>query len=341
MKAAVIFEHGGPEKIQIANIDDPRPQPGEVVVDIRAAALNHLDIWVRRGARASLKMPHVQGSDGAGVVSALGEGVTEVRVGQEVVISPGLSCRHCRACRAGEHSLCDQFGIIGAARPGTYAQTIAVPWQNVWPKPVHLSFEEAAALMLAHVTAWRMVMARLVVQAGQTVLIHGIGGGVALAALQWVKLAGARAIVTSSSADKLARARTLGADECIDYKTRDVAAAVRELTGGAGADAVVDTVGAATIPIGIDAVRRGGRIVNCGITTGAETTLNVQKLYWNQITLMGSTLGSDDDCRAMLAATAASGLRPVVDVVLPLEEARKATERMEGAQQFGKIVLRI
>jgi NADPH:quinone reductase-like Zn-dependent oxidoreductase len=341
MKAAVIYEHGGAEKIQIAQLEAPRPQAGEVVVELRAAALNHLDVWVRRGGRAALKMPHVLGSDGAGVVAAVGTDVTAVQVGQEVVINPCLSCRACRFCRAGQHSLCEKFGIIGMASAGTFAEKIAVPWQNVWPKPAHLSFEEAAALTLAHLTAWRMVVTRLGLQPGETVLIHGIGGGAALAALQWAKHIGARAIVTSSSPEKLERARQLGADETIDYKKQDVAAAARQLTGGAGVDAVVDTVGAATIPIGLEAVRRGGRIVNCGVTGGPEATLNVQKLYLNQITLMGSTLGSDEDCRAMLAAAAIGRLRPVIDVVLPLEKAQEAAMRMEAAQQFGKIVLKI
>jgi NADPH:quinone reductase-like Zn-dependent oxidoreductase len=341
MKAAVIYEHGGVEKIQIAQIDEPQPAAGEVVISLRATALNHLDVWVRRGGRAELKMPHVLGSDGAGVVASVGAGVTAVQAGQEVVINPGLSCRQCRFCRGGQHSECEKFGIIGMARPGTLAEKIAVPWQNVWPKPAHLSFEEAAALTLAHLTAWRMVMTRLGLQAGETVLIHGIGGGVALAALQWAKLIGARAIVTSASAEKLQHARRLGADELINYKQQDVAAACRQLTAGAGVDAVVDAVGAATIPIGLEAVRRGGRIVNCGLTSGAEATLNVRTLYWNQITLMGSTLGSDEDCRAMLTAAAANRVRPVLDVVWPLEKAREAAQRMEAAQQFGKIVLKM
>ena len=342
MKAALIREHGGPEKILIEQVDEPRCGPGEVLIEVRAAALNHLDVWVRRGGRAKLELPHVLGSDAAGVVAAVGQAVPAgVQAGQEVVINPALSCRECAACRAGQQSLCARFGLVGAARPGTYAQRVSVPWQNVWPKPAHLSFEEAAAVPLAHLTAWRMVMTRLAVRPGEWVLIHGIGGGVALAALQWVKLVGARAIVTSSNQEKLARARALGADEGIDYKAREVAPAVRDLTGGEGADAVVDAVGAATIPIGIDAVRRGGRIANCGITTGAETPLNLQKLYWNQISLLGSTMGSDEEFRQMLRAIEANALRPVIDTVLPLEQARAATERMEAGGQFGKIVLRV
>ncbi len=233
------------------------------------------------------------------------------------------------------------LGIVGMARSGTYAEKITLPWQSVWPKPAYLSFEEAAALPLAYLTAWRLVMTKLAVQPGQTVLIHGIGGGVALAALQWVKLIGGRAIVTSSSVEKLARAKEIGAFAGIDYKAHDVAAAAKGLTGGEGVDAVVDTVGGATIPISIEAARRGGKIACCGVTGGAEAPLNVQKLYWHQISLLGSTLGSDSEFQHMLRAAEVNELRPVIDAVMPLDQARKAMQRMEDGGQFGKIVLSI
>jgi NADPH:quinone reductase-like Zn-dependent oxidoreductase len=282
------------------------------------------------------------GSDGAGVVSALGADVHGVEVGQEVVINPGLSCGCCEFCLGGEQSLCVDFGIVGMNRPGTFAQKVAVPAGCLAPRPAHLSFAQAAALGIAYTTAWRMLMTRAVLRPGESVLIHGIGGGVALAALQFADLAGARAIVTSSSEQKLERAAGLGADGLINYKTtEDVAERVLDLTDGRGVDVAFDTVGAATWPANFRAVRRGGRIVLCGVTTGPEATTNLQALYWNQITVLGSTMGSHRDFRAMLGAVSARGLEPVIDTVVPLPEVRLAMERLEAGQQFGKIVLQV
>jgi len=343
MKAAVIREHGGPEVIRVEEVPDPAPGPGEVLVRLRAAALNHLDVWVRGGRRGeSPAGPHVLGSDGAGIVEALGEGAEGFEPGQDVLINPSLPCGECRFCRAGQQSLCERFGILGMSRPGTFAELVAVPARCLAAVPKHLSPEEAAALPLSHTTAWRMLVTRARVQPGETVLIHGIGGGVALAALQICKLLGARAIVTSSSASKLEKAEALGADGCIDYRlTEDVAARARELNGGAGVDVAFDTVGAATWPVDFAAVRRGGRIVLCGVTSGAEAPTDLRALYWNQLTVLGSTMGSDEDFRAMLAAVETSGLRPVVDRVMPLERAGEAAELLELGEQFGKIVLSI
>jgi NADPH:quinone reductase-like Zn-dependent oxidoreductase len=327
----------------IEDVPAPEPGPGEAVVRLRAAALNHLDVWVRRGGRAPAPAgPQVLGSDGAGVVSALGPGACGMAVGQEVVVNPGLACGTCELCRGGQQSLCVDFGIIGMSRAGTFAEQVAVPAANLAPKPAHLSFAEAAALTLAHTTAWRMLMTRAGLQPGETVLIHGIGGGVALAALQIARLVCARAIVTSSSDEKLDRARALGADETINYRaTPDVAGRVRDLTNRRGVDVAVDTVGAATWPIDLAALRRGGRVVVCGVTSGAEASTDLRALYWNQLTALGSTLGSDQDFRAMLRAVSAARMKPVIDCVLPLEQARAAAERMERGQQFGKIVLDI
>jgi NADPH:quinone reductase-like Zn-dependent oxidoreductase len=227
------------------------------------------------------------------------------------------------------------------SRPGTFAEKVAVPFYNAYPKPSHLTFDEAAALPLAYQTAWRMLMTRAALRAGETVLVHGIGGGVALAALQLAKLAGAEVIVTSSSEEKLARAEQLGADHTINYEAADVTERVKDITHGRGVDIVIDTVGAATWSADFGAVRRGGRIVLCGVTTGAEAKTNLQMLYWNQLTILGSTMGSNEDFRQMLRAVATAGLKPVVDAVVPLERVREAMSRMEAAEQFGKIVLRI
>ncbi len=342
MKAAAINGHGGREAIEIADLPDPSPEPGEVLVAVKAAALNHLDVWVRKLDRFELEFPHVLGSDAAGVVSELGHGVAGLEPGQEVVIDPGLSCGHCDACRQGERSLCEQYGIVGAHRPGTFAEKVAVPAECVYPKPSHLDFPPAAALTLDHLTAWRMVITRGGLRPGETVLIHGIGGGVALAALQIVSASGGRAIVTSSSDEKLRRARTLGAVETINYNTAgDVAATARDRTGGKGVDLIIDSVGAATWAINFHAVRKGGRIVHCGVTGGAEVDANISAIYWNQISVLGSTMGGAGEMRQMLRFVEANSIEPVIDSVHPLDEARAATERMENGEQFGKIVLEI
>jgi NADPH:quinone reductase-like Zn-dependent oxidoreductase len=342
MKAVVITEHGELDKLKLADIAKPRPAAGEVLVQIKSAALNHLDIWVRKGRRGvTLQMPHILGSDGAGVVSEVGAGVEGIAVGDEVLLNPGLSCGKCEYCARGEQSECVSFTIVGMGRQGTFAEYVTVPSGNVYRKPVHLSFDEAAALPLVYVTAWRMLMAKAGLKPGQTLLIHGIGGGVAMAALQLAKLAGAVVIATSSSDEKLKRAEQSGADHRINYKTSDVASAVRDITGGRGVDVVLETVGAATWPIDFACVRRGGKIVICGVTGGPGAETNLQALYWNQVTIMGSTMGSNDDFRGMLSTVSAAKLEPVIDSVFPFDRFREAISRMEQGAQFGKIVLKI
>jgi len=332
MKAAVIHEHGGLEYIRV-----------EVMLEIRSAALNHLDIWVRKGRPGlQVEMPHVMGSDAAGVVVEAGPGVHGVGIGDEVILNPALSCGCCESCYRGEHSECVSFGIVGMTRPGTFAERVTVPFYNVSPKPSHLNFDEAAALALAYQTAWRMLIARAKLKAGETVLIHGVGGGVALAALQLAKLASAEVIVTSSSDEKLSKARAIGADHTINYKTvDDVAESVKHITRGQGVDVALDTVGADTWNTDFSAVRRGGRIVLCGVTTGQEAKTNLQMLYWNQLTILGSTMGSKEDFRQMLKAVRAAKLKPVIDSVTPLENIKDATGKMEAGKQFGKIVLKV
>ena len=342
MKAAVIYSHGELDRIKIEDIAPPQPAPGEVLLRVCSAGLNHLDIWVRKGRKGVvLPMPHILGSDAAGIVEALGPDVGGVKVGDEVILNPGLSCGRCEYCRRGQQSLCVSFGIVGLSRPGTFAEYVAVPAKNLCPKPPHLTFDEAGAFVLSFVTAWRMLMTRAQLKPGQTVLIHGIGGGVALSALKLVRLTGAEVIVTSSSDEKLARAKEIGADHTINYKAGDVARTVKEITGGRGVDVVVDTAGAATWPIDFSAIRPGGKIVLCGITTGPEATTNLRVLYWNQLTIMGSTMGSDEDFRQMVTAVAAARMKPVMDSIHPLENVRDAMGKMEAANQFGKIVLRM
>ncbi len=341
MKAVVIEEHGELDKVKLADIAKSKPGNGEVLIQVKSAALNHLDIWVRQGGRAKLQMPHVLGSDGAGVISELGAGVDGFAIGDEVLINPGLSCGKCEFCKKGEQSECSTFSIVGMGRQGTFAEYAAIPMANIYRKPSYLSFDEAAALPLAYVTAWRMLITRGKLRAGQTLLIHGVGGGVALAALQLAKLAGAFVIVTSSSDEKLKRAGQLGADQKINYKTTDVASDVREITAGRGVDIVLETVGAATWDIDFACVRRGGKIVICGVTGGPKAETNLQSLYWNQVTVMGSTMGSNEDFRGMLSAVTAAKMKPVIDRVFPADKFREAIERMEQGAQFGKIVLKM
>ncbi len=343
MKAAVIRSHGGVECVIVDKIPEPKAGENEVVLEIHSAALNHLDIWVRKGRPGvQLDMPHVLGSDGAGVVVEIGSKTRGINIGDEVILNPGLSCGYCESCGRGQQSECMSFGIVGMSRPGTFAERVAVPFQNILPKPAHLSFDEAAALPLAYQTAWRMLMMRAGLRAGETILIHGIGGGVALAALQLAKLAGAEVIVTSSSDEKLSKAKTFGADHVINYRTvDDLAGAVKDITKGRGVDVVIDTVGSSTWNTNFGVVRRGGRIVLCGVTTGPEATTDLRALYWNQLTVMGSTMGSNEDVRQMLRAVETARLKPVIDSVNSLEEIQDAMSRMETGEQFGKIVVKV
>ncbi|MBI3828351.1 MAG: zinc-binding dehydrogenase [Planctomycetes bacterium] len=343
MRAVFIKDFGGNEKVQVGELPEPEPGRGEVRIAVKAGALNHLDIWVRKGRPGlELKKAHVLGSDAAGVVDKIGEGVTTLNVGDEVVVNPGVSCMTCEFCRRGDHSECPSFKLLGFQLEGMYAEKVLVPACNLGPKPKHLNWEEAAALNLSHITAWRMLFTRARFKAGETVLLHGIGGGVALAALQLVKLMGGEAIVTSSSDEKLARAKELGAAAGVNYKTSsDPGADVKKLTGGRGADIAIDSAGAATLPVSFAALRRGGRIVTCGVTSGPEAKINIQMLYWNHISFMGSTMGSHEDHRALLRAVSHTQLRPIMDRVFPLRDAAQALARMEAGEQFGKIALTV
>ncbi len=340
MIAAGIKAHGDSAQFVALDVPEPVATDGEVLIEVKAAAMNHLDIWMRMGrAGLALPLPHVLGSDAAGVVVAVGGGVARWQPGDEVVLNPGLSCGCCAHCLRGEQSECAEFTIVGMGRPGTFAEKVLVPGINLEPKPSHLTWSEAAALPLAYLTAWRMLMNRAALRPGETVLIHGIGGGVALAALQLADLAGARTVVTSSSVEKLSRAAEYGANHGVLYSSPALVDEVLDYTNGDGVDIVIDTVGAATWPVNIAACRKGGRIVHCGVTTGAHVEADISALYWKQLSIMGSTMGSHEDFRALLAAVEASGLKPVVDREYLLESARDGQARLEAGEQFGKIVL--
>lgn len=340
MRALYFENHGGAAGLVVGERPEPAPGAGEVVVRLEAAALNHLDLFVLAGMPGiPIGLPHIGGADGAGTVAALGDGVSGWRAGDEVVFNPGLSCGECEFCRRGEESLCVGFRILGEHLDGTFAEYVRVPAASLAAKPAHLSWAEAGSFALTFLTAWRMLVTRARLERGETVLVHGIGGGVALAALAIAKSRGATVLVTSSERAKLDRARTLGADECIDYTSTDVAREVRGLTGKRGVDVVVETAGQATWMTSLKCAAKGGRIVTCGATTGPNPAEEIRLVFWNQLSILGSTMGSRSDWAAVVRAVADGGLRPVVDGVRPLEHGREAYERLAAGGQFGKLVL--
>jgi len=346
MRAWVIRGTGGLERVELAQIPDPSPplRPSDVRVALRAAALNHLDLHVVRGLPHEHHFPHVLGGDGAGVVAAAGSAVRSVTTGDRVMINPGIPDYTCEYCRAGEHSLCVNYQLLGEHLPGTLTESVVVPEANVaviptLPNP--LSWAEAAAFSLVTLTAWRMVVTRARVQAGETVLVWGIGGGASLAAMRIAKLKGARVIVTSSSDAKLEHAKRLGADVTLNHRTQKVSQEVRTLTDKRGADVVIENVGEATWDESLRSLRRAGRLVTCGATTGPKVGLDLRRLFWYQWNIMGSTMGNLAEYHEIVRLLSAGELRPVVDRVFPFTEARAALERLDRAEQLGKIVVEI
>jgi NADPH:quinone reductase-like Zn-dependent oxidoreductase len=312
------------------------------MVRIEAMALNRLDLFVAEGLPGiKYSYPHIVGSDGAGTVHQVGAGVEGFRPGNRVMINPTLSCGNCSACSAGEHSICDEIRVLGEHLPGTAAELIVVPAENLAQVPSGMRWPQAAAFSLATLTAWRMLTTRARLESGETVLIWGIGGGVALAALQVARLLGARSIVTSGDDAKLDAARKLGADHAINYRRSDVAQEVRSLTAGRGADVVVDSVGEQTWKATLRSLRRGGRLVVCGATTGPTVSLDLRRLFWHQWSFLGSTLGSRQEYAEIVKLAGEGKLWPVIDTVLPLTRAVEAYQRMMAGQQVGKIVLEV
>jgi zinc-binding alcohol dehydrogenase/oxidoreductase len=326
MRAIRIHEDGGPEVLRYEEVADPVPAPGEVLIRLRAASLNHLDLWVRQG-RPSVPKPRILGADGAGVVEALGEGVAGFEPGDRVVINPGLA-----------HG--SRITVLGEHTDGTHAELVAVPAENVYRVPDGLGFEEASAFPLVFLTAYRMLVRKAQLAEDEWVLVWGAGGGVGTAAFSIAKALGARTIVTSSSGDKLARLRELGADAVIDHGEADVAAEVKALTGG-GADIVIEHVGEATWQASLQAARSGGRVVVCGATSGPNPRASLHRIWWKELTIYGSTMGTKEDFEGAYELVASGRARPIVDRVYPLAEARAAHERLERGDQLGKIVLAI
>jgi NADPH:quinone reductase-like Zn-dependent oxidoreductase len=343
VKAAVIRGHGGPEVVQLEELADPSPGPGEVVVRVKAASVNHLDLWVCRGwPGLKLAFPHVLGSDVAGVVEAVGalaSSAAQPHVGDEVVVNPSLGCGRCERCRAGEENLCLRYAILGEHVSGGQAERLAVRAENVLPKPKNLTFEEAAAVPLTFLTAWHALLGRARLRLGETVLVHAAGSGVGVAAVQIAKLVGARVIATAGSDAKLERARALGADEVVNYETQDFVQEVRRLTGKRGVDVVFEHVGKKTWEGSIRAVTVGGRIVTVGATTGFDPPTDLRHVFFRQISILGSTMGNGAELLEVLRFVGEGKLKPVVDRVLPLGEVRRAHELLAQRAQFGKIVL--
>lgn len=342
MKALAIYEHGGVDKLQIADLPRPAIGPDDVLINVKAVALNRLDIFVRNGSPAlKLTMPHIPGSDAAGVIAEVGSNVRALAVGQRVTVNPGLSCGHCEFCLAGQQSLCAEFQILGEHLTGAAAEFVRVPAVNVLPIPSDVPFEVAAAAPLVYLTAWRALISRARLRPGEDVLVVGAGAGTSTAAIQIAKRAGARVFATSSTDDKLKRAKEIGADVVINYKTQEWDRQLFAETGKRGVDVVFESVGAATWLKSIRALKRGGRMVVIGATTGPHPQEEIAYIFWKQIDILGSTMSNQSEFREVMKLVLRGELKPVIDTVFPLERARDAHLRMESGEQFGKIVLTI
>jgi NADPH:quinone reductase-like Zn-dependent oxidoreductase len=341
MKAVIFKEHGGPEVLQYTE-QAPLPsiKADEILVQVRACALNHLDVWARGGLPGiEIPLPHILGNDIAGVVQEVGQLVTWVRAGDEVMLQPGVSCGHCIDCLRGQDNMCAEYDILGYRRDGGYAELCAAPGVNAIPKPKNLSWEEAAALPLVTVTAWHMLCTRAQVQPGETVLVHAAGSGVGSIAIQIAKLRGARVIATAGSDEKLQKARELGADEVVNYTSADWPKEVRRLTGKAGVDVVFEHTGAETWSGSLQTLRKNGRLVTCGATSGYDARTDLRQVFYRHLSLLGSFMGSKAEMLDAMNFIGRGEIRAVVDRTLPLAEARRAHELMEDRAQFGKLVL--
>ncbi len=342
MRAVVVREHGGFDALRFEERDVPEPGPLEVRVSVRAVGLNHLDTWVRRGVPGhTFPLPLVGGSDGAGVVDALGPGVTTVSLGDEVILVPGTSCGLCEACTSGNDPLCRQYHILGESRDGTCAESVVLPAANALPKPPAMSFEDAASIALVFQTSWQMLVDKVRVQPGETVLVQAGGSGVGIAAIQIANLFGARVIATAGTPEKCAKLAALGAHETIDYRAQDFVQEVKKLTGRRGVDVVFEHVGGETFQRSIRCLAWGGRLVTCGATTGGKVDINLHELFFKNIALFGSTGGSKGVMPAILRCFEDGRLRPVVDRVLPFDDVAEGHRILEEREAFGKVVLRV
>ncbi|HEY2461475.1 MAG TPA: zinc-binding dehydrogenase [Candidatus Acidoferrum sp.] len=342
MKAIIFDQHGGPEVLQYRDVAQPTLRAGDVLVRVRACALNHLDLWVRQGLPGvAIPLPHIPGSDIAGEIAQVGADVTTIKVGQKVVLAPGVSCGKCAACVAGYDNRCRQFSNLGYMLDGGCAEFVRAPEVNCLPYPENLSWEQAASLPLVFQTAWHMLVARAQLQPGEDVLILGAGSGVGTAAIQIAKFFGARVLATAGSGEKLEKARQLGADFLINHKTQKIREEVRRITGKRGVDVVFEHVGTATWDDSVASLAPSGRLVTCGATTGYDAKIDLRVLFAKQISLLGSYMGVKSELQIVLKLVAAGRLKPIVDRVFPLQEAAAAHAYLESSAQFGKVVLRV
>jgi NADPH:quinone reductase-like Zn-dependent oxidoreductase len=342
MKSVYINQHGDESALQYGDLPEPAADPGRVLVEIKACALNHLDLWVRRGLPAlKLPMPHILGSDISGVVAEVGAGISHVAIGQEVVIAPGVSCGHCEHCLSGADNNCREYGVLGEHRHGGYAQFIAVPAQNLVPKPPNLNFIEAASYPLTFLTAWHMLVANCQIRPGDWVLILAAGSGVGVAAIQIAKLHNATVIAAAGSESKLEKARALGADFLINYEKQNFREEVRKLTNKRGADIIFEHVGEKTWDDSIKSLANGGRIVTCGATSGYRAVTDLRYLFSRNLQIFGNIIGSKSELLRIAEFFKTGKFRPVIDRVLPLTEAREAHRILANREQFGKVVLAI
>lgn len=341
MRAVVFHRHGGPEVLEETRLPEPPIGAGEVLVRVKSVALNHLDVFVRRGwPGLKLPLPHVLGSDVSGVIERAGAEVTGLDPGTPVIVQPGISCMRCEACLSGRDNACRSYGIVGENRSGGYAEFLSVPHHNVVLKPANLSFDEAAAAPLVLMTAWEMLVRRAALQPGEWVLVHAAGSGVGSAGVQVAKLFGAKVIATAGTDDKLEKARSLGADFGINYEKSDFVTEARKIAGREGVDVVFDHVGARTWDGSVRVLKNGGRLVTCGATSGHEVRVDLKHLFWRRLSLLGSTMGSKGDLIRIVGLLAEGKLRAVVDRHVPLAAAAEAHVLLEERATFGKIVLR-
>lgn len=342
MKAAFLTGHGGNEVVCVGERPRPARQPGEVLVRLSAATVNRVDLYMRdSGAGITHRLPQIMGLDGAGTVEEVDAGETLLAPGQRVVLHPGIACGRCEFCLRGDDVLCTSMNLLGEHRDGTFAEFVSVPARNVFAMPAGLSDAQAAALGVNHLTAWRMLFTRAKLQAHETVLVFGIGGGVSLAALQLAKMTGSRVIVTSRDAGKLECAKALGADHGIHSTAQDVAKTVLEITAGRGVDVVIENVGAAAWSSAMKSLVRGGRLVTCGATTGDQPGADLRRLFIRQLQVFGSTLGTLSEFRDLLSACAQGRVHPLIETTYPLDAVHDALNRLESGAQFGKLAIRI
>jgi NADPH:quinone reductase-like Zn-dependent oxidoreductase len=340
MKAVVFHEHGGPENLIYQDVPTPAPGEDEVLIRVKACSINHVDVWVRQGIPAyKTTFPHISGCDVAGIVESVGKNVTGINRGEKIFVAPGLSCFRCAYCLSGQDNMCISYKILGAHTNGGYAEYVTVPAINVLTMPNTLRFEDAAAFPLAFLTAWHMLITRAELKAGQEVLVLAAGSGIGTAAIQIAKLAGAWVVAAAGRDEKLAKAKALGADEVINYGREDFSNKIREFTGGKGVDVVFEHVGPETWEKSLTSLAKNGKLVTCGATSGPEAKTDLRYIFSRQLSILGSMMGTRSELLEVTKLMEIGKLKPVIDSVFPLNEARKAQERMMDRSHFGKLIL--